>query len=214
AQLDRGRRRKPVMRTFTPTQGQSPRRTDMSVSALPKHAGRDDPDAELVETLRRRDARAAERLVTTYLSRAYRLAVGITGNSADAEEVVQDAFGSAIRKIDTFRGESAFGSWLYRIVANSALHKAPRRHGQRRELTLDEVFPAFDGDGRHAAAVVDWSATVDDPSRRIELRLAVSSAIEELPAHYRAALILRDVEGLSCAEIADALSLSVAAVKT
>jgi len=82
------------------------------------------------------------------------------------------------------------------------------------EIALDDVLPAFDADGRHAAPVADWSACVDDPARRIELRLAMSSAIDELPAHYRAALVLRDVEGWSCAEVADALKLSVGNVKT
>ena len=108
----------------------------MSARGLQKQTGRDDRDGPLVEALRRRDADAAERLVTTYQSRAYRLAIGITANAEDAEEVVQDAFLSAIRKIDTFRGESAFGSWFYRIVANAALQKARRRQGNRRSALL------------------------------------------------------------------------------
>src|SRR5262249_791586 len=125
----------------------------------------------------------------------------------------QDALWSAIRNIDSFRGESAFGSWFYRIVVNRALQKARQRPGQRVELSQHDWLPAFDEHGRHAAPVVDWSPPVDDPSRHVELRLAVSSAIEGLPAHYRAALILRDVEGCSNAEVAQALGLSVITVK-
>src|SRR5437870_10998562 len=79
-----------------------------------------DRDLGLLESLRLHDPTAAERLVATYGERAYRLATSITGNEQDAEEVVQDAFWTVVRKIDTFRGESAFGSWLYRIVANAA----------------------------------------------------------------------------------------------
>src|SRR5947209_9233077 len=79
-----------------------------------------DRDGQLVEALRRCEPAAAERLVATYGDRAYRLAIGITGTAEDAEEVVQDAFWTVIRKVDTFRGESAFGSWLYRVVANAA----------------------------------------------------------------------------------------------
>ena len=176
--------------------------------------GRDDRDGRLVESLRLREDGAAERLVTAYHSRAYRLAIGITANAEDAEEVVQDAFLNAITKIDTFRGESAFGSWFYRIVANSALGKARRRQGPRIALTLDQVLPLVHADGSHAAPAADWSAIIDDPSRRIEVRLAVSAAIEALPAHYRAAMVLRDVEGWTCAEIAEALSLSVGTVKS
>jgi RNA polymerase sigma-70 factor (ECF subfamily) len=185
----------------------------MSGRALRMPRERDDRDGALVEALRRRDAAAAERLVTTYQSRAYRLAVGITANAEDAEEVVQDAFLSVIRKIDTFRGESAFGSWFYRIVANAALQRA-RRRGRRIHVALEDVLPEFDGDGRHAGAVVDWSAAVDDPSRHIEIRLAVGSAIDELPPHYRAALVMHDVENLSCAEIAEVLHLGAGGVKT
>jgi RNA polymerase sigma-70 factor (ECF subfamily) len=186
----------------------------MSVSALAMPSiWRHDRDDQLVEGLRFGDDGAAERLVTTYQSRAYRLALGITGNAEDAEEVVQDAFLIAIRKIDTFRGESAFGTWLYRIVVNSALQKTRRRRSQCTELTLDELLPAFDENGRHATAVVDWSGIVEHLSRRLEVQRAVRSAIEELPPHYRAALVMRDVEGWSLAEVAEALGLSVATIK-
>src|SRR5438132_10115549 len=84
------------------------------------HQRRADRDLDLLDALRRREPMAAECLVTRYGERAYRLARRITGNGQDAEEVVQDAFWTVVRKIDTFRGESAFGSWLYRIVANAA----------------------------------------------------------------------------------------------
>ena len=78
-----------------------------------------DRDAELVERLRRQEPGAPEDLVATYGDRVYRLAIRITGNEQDAEEVVQDALWTAARKIDTFKGESAFGSWIYRITANA-----------------------------------------------------------------------------------------------
>ena len=173
-----------------------------------------DRDDQLVQALRRRDASAAEHLVTTYHGRAYRLAIGITANAEDAEEVVQDAFWSVIRKIDTFRGQSAFGSWLYRIVANRACNKLRDRRRHRMEITLDAVLPLFDEDGRHVGPLADWSESVDDPSRRAEVRCEVSSAIDELPPHYRAALILKDVEGLSSTEVAEVLSISLANART
>jgi len=183
----------------------------MSTRTLHRISG--DRDEGLVEALRHGESSAAECLVTTYQDRAHRLAIRIAGNAQDAEEIVQDAFLTVIRKIGSFRGESAFGSWLYRIVANSAYHKLRRCHDRRLEIALDDVLPVFDEDARHAAPVADWSAAVDDPARRADLRLAMTSAIDELPAHYRAALVLRDVEGWSCAEIAGTLRINVGNVK-
>ena len=103
-------------------------------TAAVAHSRRVDRDLDLVAALRRRDPIAAERLVTTYGDRAYRLAASITGNGQDAEEVVQDVFWTVIRKIDGFRGESAFGSWLYRIVANAAYQKLRARGGRDRRI--------------------------------------------------------------------------------
>lgn len=173
-----------------------------------------DRDHRLVEALRRGEPNAAEQLITTYGDRAYRLAIRITGSSQDAEEVVQDAFWTVIRKIETFRGEAAFGSWLYRIVANSAYQKIRRRRGRPSDLSLDEVLPVFDEEGRHVAPTADWSARADDESLRPDLRMALTSALNELPADYRTVVVLRDVEGLSTLEIARVLSISVPNVKS
>ena len=173
-----------------------------------------DRDRDLVEGLRLHEATAAERLVATYGDRAYRLARGITGNAEDAEEVVQDVFWTVVRKIDTFRGESAFGSWLYRIVANAAYQKVRGRQSRRAEVSLDDVLPLFDERGRHVAPMADWSSRVDDHAVQIDLRMALTSAIDKLPADYRTAVLLRDVEGLSHLQIAEVLSLSVPTVKS
>jgi len=173
-----------------------------------------DRDRQLVEALRRREPAAAECLVAKYGDRAYRLATGIAGNSQDAEEVVQDAFWTVVRKIDTFRGESAFGSWFYRIVANAAYQRLRRWPGRRSEIPLDEVLPLFHENGQHAAPIADWSPSVDDPSRQTELRMALTAALSELPLHYRAALILHDVEGLSNVAVAETLGLGVPNVKS
>jgi len=167
-----------------------------------------------VEALRLHEPTAAERLVATYGDRAYRLARGITGNAQDAEEVVQDVVWTVVRRIDTFRGESAFGSWLYPIVTNAAYQKVRGRQSRRAELSLDDVLPLFDERGRHVAPVADWSARVEDPAVQTDLRVALTSAIDELPTDYRTALLLRDVEGLSHLQVAEVLSLSVPTVKS
>ena len=170
-------------------------------------------DTDLLEALRRRDATAAERLVSTFTDRAYRLAIGITGNQQDAEEAVQDAFWSVIRKIDTFRGDAALGSWIYRITANAAYQRRRRGARRRDEISLDEILPSFHEDGRYADPIVDWSTELDDPAVQTEVRSVLTAALAELPDHYRAVIILHDVEGLSMAAVADCLDITVPTAK-
>src|SRR5262245_66345991 len=89
-----------------------------------------DVDADLVEALHRDDPDAAEQLVERFGDRVYRLALRITGSREDAEEVAQDALWTAARKIGTFKGESVFGSWLYRIAGKHAFTEVSRRQGK------------------------------------------------------------------------------------
>lgn len=173
-----------------------------------------DRDAELVERLRRQEPGAPEDLVATYGDRVYRLAIRITGNEQDAEEVVQDALWTAARKIDTFKGESAFGSWIYRITANAAYQKLRTRRQKSAEIAMDDVLPSLDGDGRHFEPMDDWSNRVDEQALQGELRDVLQRAIDGLPADYRTALVLHDVEGLSNPDIAEALNISLPAVKS
>jgi len=173
-----------------------------------------DADAELVEALRRQEPDAAERLVERFGDRVYRLTMRITGSREDAEEAVQDALWTAARKIDSFKGESAFGSWLYRIAANSAYQKLRTRKQRSREIPMDEVLPSLDGDGRHFEPMDDWSNRVDERALQGELRDVLEQAIDALPADYRTALVLHDVEGLSNPDIAESLGISLPAVKS
>jgi RNA polymerase sigma-70 factor, ECF subfamily len=173
-----------------------------------------DRDGLLVKALQGREPAAAELLMTIYGDRAYRLAKGIAGSAQDAEEVVQDAFWTVVRKIDTFRGEAAFGSWFYRIVANAAYQKLRHRSGRRGEISFDEVLPPSHENGQDVTPVADWSPSVDDPSRETELRMALTASIEELPPDYRAVLLLHDVEGLSNVEVAESLGITVANAKS
>jgi RNA polymerase sigma-70 factor, ECF subfamily len=173
-----------------------------------------DRDEELLDALRQRDPTAAERLLTTYGDRAYRLATRITGKKDDGEEAVQDAFWAVVRKIDGFRGDCAFGSWLFRIVANAAYQKLRRRNSRRRVVSWNDVSPMFDEEGRYVTPMADWSARVNDPAAQKELRLALTTAIDELAADYRTVVVLRDVEGLSTLETAELLGVSTSAVKT
>ena len=182
----------------------------MSVAPVP----RVDVDADLVEALRRDEPDAAERLVQRYGDRVYRLAMRITGLNEDAEEAAQDALWTAARKIHMFKGESAFGSWIYRITANAAYQKLRTRRQKAAEIAMDDVLPSLDGDGRHFEPMDDWSNRVDEQALQGELRQVLQQAIDGLPADYRTALVLHDVEGLSNPDIAEALNISLPAVKS
>jgi RNA polymerase sigma-70 factor (ECF subfamily) len=173
-----------------------------------------DVDAGLVEALRRDDPDAADRLVERYGDRVYRLSMRITGAKEDAEEVAQDALWTAARKIHTFKGESAFGSWIYRITANAAYQKLRARRHKANEIALDDVLPSFDGEGRHFEPMDDWSNRVDERALQGELRRVLTDAIDALPADYRTALMLHDVEGMSNPDIAETLGISLPAVKS
>jgi RNA polymerase sigma-70 factor (ECF subfamily) len=176
--------------------------------------GKIDADADLVEALRRDDENAPALLVERYGDRVYRLGLRITSSPEDAEEVAQDALWAAARKIGTFKGDSAFGSWLYRIAANAAYMKLRARKFKTREVALDDVIPAFDEDGVHFEPMDDWSPRVDEQALQHELRDVLEHAIDELPPDYRTALVLHDVEGLSNPEIAETLGISLPAVKS
>jgi RNA polymerase sigma-70 factor, ECF subfamily len=173
-----------------------------------------DPDAALVEQMRRGEAGAVESLVVAYGDRVYRLAIRITGNASDAEEVVQDTLLAASRKIDTFRGTAAFGSWVYRITANTAYQKLRAKRSKRNEVSWQDLAPSFDDKGQHTEVTVDWSKRPKDPAVEGELRSVLCGAIDELPVNFRTPFLLHDVEGLSNPEIAETLHLNLGTVKS
>ena len=182
----------------------------MTTQAHPKT----DRDATLLEALRSGAPEAPELLVDTYGDRVYRLTYRITGSNEDAEEATQDALWTAARKIASFKGESQFGSWLYRIAANAAYQKLRTRRSKGREIALDDLLPALDTDGLHFEPMDDWSPRVDDNAVNGELREVLEQAIAELPADYRTALVMHDVEGMPNPDIAETLGISLPAVKS
>jgi len=102
---------------------------------------------------------------------------GSRGSEQDAEEVVQDALWTATRKIDTFRGDSALGTWLHRIAVNAANQKRRARRSRRNEVSREDLFPPFGGQAQPGEPASDWSAKMEDPrfrwsgwSGRIDLR--------------------------------------------
>jgi RNA polymerase sigma-70 factor (ECF subfamily) len=149
-------------------------------------------------------ARDFEALIEQYADRLYSVALRITGSPEDAEDATQDAFLSAFQHRESFRGAAAVSTWLYRIAVNAALQRVrARRPAAPLEPSAEEPL-----------VVVDWS---EDLPRRVELdelHDVIERGIALLPDGERAALVLRDVEGLSTAEAAAVLELSEAALKS
>jgi RNA polymerase sigma-70 factor, ECF subfamily len=174
-------------------------------------------DVDLLASLRRGDGGALKALAERYGSMIYRLAFGVTRNQADAEEVLQDVLLTLARKGGSFEGRSALGSWIYRITTNTALNK---RRGKRLELetSLEELLPTFKADGHRAGdrtfILADWSQNPEEELLSAERRHVLERAIDSLPDHYRAVLVLRDVEELTNEEVAALLDESVSSVKS
>jgi len=162
------------------------------------------------------DAAALEALVRTHQDRVYGFAVRMCRNVEDAKDILQETFLGVIRSIREFREESKFSTWLYRIASNACLKK--RRRGvhdptPEKELSLDELMPRPDSEGRKPE-IADWSDNAERALLRGELSARMEAAIDKLPKDYKIVLVLRDVEGLSAEETAQAVGLSVPAVKS
>lgn len=145
-----------------------------------------------------------EQLVREHSDFVYNVAYRMMGNPEDAEDVAQDAFLSAYRAFHRFRGESRVTTWLYRIAVNAALMRL-RKTKLQRSLTHT---------GIEDVEVPDWSQTPERAARNSELQDKLRQGLDRLDPDLRAAVVLRDVQGLSNAEAAEALDLSVAALKS
>lgn len=168
------------------------------------------PDDALLEAARRHDPEAFEEIVTTYGPRILRLAQKITRNREDAEEVCQDCFARAFLRLDTFRGDSRFSTWLSRIAVNQSLMKLRTR--RRRELSFD--CPATAEAAPFCAEVADGNPTPEQRCSQGELLRILASAMDELPTPTWQVLQLREVEEHSTKETARMLGLSIGAVKS
>jgi len=169
-------------------------------------------EEDLLARLRAGEEAAYETLVRTYGGRMLAAARRILQREEDAQEAVQEAFLSAFKAIDGFEGASRLGTWLHRIAINAALMKL-RRLDRRQERSVEDLLPSHDGDGRFLEPPSSWGEAADGPALRREARELVREKIAELPEIYRIALTLRDIEGLTNDELAEALGVTVNAAK-
>ncbi|MBY0527084.1 MAG: sigma-70 family RNA polymerase sigma factor [Gemmataceae bacterium] len=154
-----------------------------------------------------------DQLFQDYAPRIYNLARRMLGNDADAEDVTQDVLLQVLRKLDSFRGESAFPTWLHRVTVNTALaHR--RKRATQDEHRISDPLEDFQADGHHLMPVRRWSAPPEEQVLDRETQHLIEDAIATLPETYRDVYVLADVEGLPNAEIGEMLDLSLAAVKS
>jgi RNA polymerase sigma-70 factor, ECF subfamily len=165
----------------------------------------------LVRAAKNGDIGAFEELVKRYDRNVFRIAQHITQNREDAEDVVQDAFLKAYGNLNQFQEQSKFYTWLVRIAVNEALMKLRRRRPERMVSLDEDVKTDEDSIPREVA---DWSPNPEQQYNQAELKQILSKTINGLPPSFRTVFVLRDVEGLSTEETAEALNLSIPAVKS
>lgn len=153
-----------------------------------------------------------ERLVDLYGERIYQIAHRMTGNAADAEDVAQSTLLKILRKRSTFRGESDPMGWIYRIAMNEA-RELHRRRKRRPAVSLDGIPIEFD-DTAHPLGIKAIPPEAGGEAARREVDDVIREAIQELPAGYREAVVLLDLEGLTYKEAAELLGLSLGGFKT
>jgi RNA polymerase sigma-70 factor (ECF subfamily) len=168
-------------------------------------------EMQLVRRAKGGDDSAYEELVRRYDRNVFRIAQHITQNREDAEDVVQEAFLKAYSNLAKFQEQSKFYTWLVRIAVNEALMKLRRRKPERTVSLDEEVKTEDDSLPRE---VKDWSPNPEQMYNQAELRDILTRTIQGLPSGFRTVFVLRDVEGLSTEETAEALELSIPAVKS
>lgn len=162
-------------------------------------------DRQLVTLARKGDQDAFTRLVERHQKMVYNLALGKTGSHHDAEEVTQTAFFKAWQGLPSFQGKAAFSSWLYRLTVNAAIDLLRQRKKHQGALSLDDP---------DLPVVPDRGPSPEELSEEHERRQLLWQAIESLPEPHRIPLLLREIEGLSYREIAQALDLEEGTVKS
>ena len=176
----------------------------------------DKSDEELVKIFAEtRDEAAFDEIVSRYSDKIYGFALRITRNTSDAEEVLQEVFLTLTKKLDTFRGESKFSSWLYRVTANASYMYLRSQKKHESNISLENYYP-YDEKGTLMGRIMDkdWSSRPDITIFSKEALKIIDDSINEMPESYRAVFHLRDIEGLSNEEVANILEITIPTAKS
>ena len=170
-------------------------------------------DQALVERIKAQDYEAFTSLVNRYEGKVYRLAIRMLRNPEDAQDALQETFLQVYRGLKNFEGRSSFSTWLFRLATNVCLMKI-----RDREIEPGKLIPLGDYLPQHeegqGLSTAEWPEKPEEILLNKESRRKMIEALDTLPPEYRAVFILRDVEGFSNLETAEALGISVAAVKS
>lgn len=170
------------------------------------------PGADIsIEALQSGDRAEFARMVDAFSAPIYRLALKISGDPQDAEDVLQETFIKAYRHLSSFEGRSSLITWLYRIASNEAFMLLRRRKPDA--ISVDEGVETEDGE-QEPIQITDWCCLPEEEFLSAESRQHLDSAVDRLSPALRVVFLLRDINGLSVRETADALSISESAVKT
>jgi RNA polymerase sigma-70 factor (ECF subfamily) len=170
----------------------------------------DDSDQQLVQRVQKGDKAAFDLLVRKYQHRVLKLVGRFVNDSAEAEDVAQEAFLKAYRALAAFRGDSAFYTWLYRIAINTAKNALVANRRRPVDFDLDLQDP----DQHDRQSMLKDSDTPEGVLLTDEIREVVERALEQLPEDLRTAIVLRELEGLSYEEIAEAMDCPVGTVRS
>lgn len=174
-----------------------------------------DPDQETIEQIRQGEAAAFEELVRRYHRRVYALTYRFVRNEAEAADLTQEIFLRVWQKIDSFRGDAKFSTWLFQIAGNhckNRLKYLKRRHHAMHD-SLEAGFKGDDSQGP-AVQIADESADPHEQMAGARMQQLVREKLEELPEAQRDLLLMRDIDDLDYAEIAEATGLPLGTVKS
>jgi RNA polymerase sigma-70 factor, ECF subfamily len=169
-------------------------------------------DTISIPALQAGDQSELARLVDMYSERVYRLALKILNDPQDAEDILQETFLKVMRALPSFEGRSSLSTWIYRIATNEALMLLrKRKYGN---TSIDDVANGDSEEGERELQIIDWCCLPERELLSGEARVYLDKAIESLPDLLKIVFILRDIEGLSIHETAEALNLTEVTVKT
>jgi RNA polymerase sigma-70 factor (ECF subfamily) len=171
-----------------------------------------DNDYDLVQEINSGSIDRFQELVERYDQKLYNFSLRMCRDASDAEDLVQETFLNVFRYINSFRYETKFKNWLYKIAANSCIKKRRKsKFAPERELSLDEFTPQ--NESEKPDKVPEWAQLPLDKVLNHELQDIINQAIVALPEKYRVVMVLRDLEGFSTDETAQILNLSESNVK-